>query len=152
MQKAGSNRARGRAGWLRLARHGSACRGLHHPRVLQRHPGRAAWQVGAQLSPATARSGLATQRGLADLHAVSFKTWTQVSKTQSILWGEGHKDRSGIVMVMGPWRRTPSALYSLVRLLEKLFDCPAQRLFVFSLTVPPPPPPVSSTSSFSVSG
>lgn len=57
-----------------------------------------------------------------------------------------------IVMVMGPWRRTPSALYSLVRLLEKLFDCPAQRLFVFSLTVPPPPPPVSSTSSFSVSG
>lgn len=94
VHKAGSNRATGRAGWLRLARHGSACRGLHHPRVLQRHPGRAAWQVGAQLSPATARSGLATQRGLADLHAVSFKTWTQVSKTQSILWGEGHKDRS----------------------------------------------------------
>ena len=45
--KAGSNRASGRAGWLRLARHGSARRGLCHPRAPQMHPGRAGQRVGS---------------------------------------------------------------------------------------------------------
>lgn len=31
---------------------------------------------------------------ISTLETTSFKTWTQVIKTQSILWGEGHKDPS----------------------------------------------------------
>lgn len=101
MRKAGSNRARGRAGWLRLARHGMAlpAEGSAVPvRCGGTWPGlRGGWVGGCSVvaSRSLGTQDLGCQRSrawqISMLETISFKTWTCVIKTLSILQGDGHR-------------------------------------------------------------